>query len=80
MKMIETLISVPILGSFAAGANVVSELEAAPAIVANGVSGVSTGYPLIGLGLISALLISGLYMVAREMHREMLDHQDRRER
>ena len=78
MKLVEALVSMPVLASFAAGASLVVGTEAAPAIARNGVDGISAASPVFALGVIAALLASGLYLIVREMRLEAQDHQDKR--
>ena len=77
MKTVELLTGIPLIASLAGGASVISEMKSASAIAANGLDGDSYIYPIVGLGVIAALLISGLFMISREMRREMNDHSER---
>lgn len=79
MKTVEALLSMPILAAFAAGANIVTETDSATSVSTVGIDGISSAAPAIALGAIVFLLMSGLYVLAREMRLEAIDQRDRRE-
>ena len=70
MKSVEALLAFAPVTSFVAGANVVAGSGAAAKAGADGAHGLTSVYPLLGLGLLACLLASGLYLVSREMQTE----------
>ena len=80
MKTLEILVSMPILATFAAGANIVAGAETSTAFSAGSAEAMSGLTPVLALGAVSLLLASGLYVMAREMRMEAIDQRQRHER
>ena len=78
MKTVEALLSMPILATFVAGANIVAGADAANVAANSGVQTGSSAAPIVALGAIAVLLVSGLYLMAREMRLEEIDQRERR--
>ena len=81
MKTLEILVSMPILATFAAGANIVAGAETSTAFSAGSAEAMSGLTPVLALGaIVSLLLASGLYVMAREMRMEAIDQRERHQR
>lgn len=78
MKTLEAALSMPIIASFVAGANIVAESGTTAAISESSVSTGSAISPVLAIAAIATLLASGVYFLAREIRQEAVDEQDRR--
>ena len=77
MKTVEALLTLLVLAFFLAGANIIAESDAAAKIGTTAMHGTNTVYPLLALGLLAGLLVSGAYFVAREMRQEDIERRQR---
>lgn len=75
MRTLDALTSVPIVLAFLAGASIVSEGTEVASTDAVSAGHTASVFPLVAVGLLFALLISGLILVARET-----GHEDREKR
>ena len=78
MKTVEALLTMPILATFVAGANIIADADATTAVSNSGVEGMAGAAPVLALGAIAVLLASALYFIAREMRLEAIDQRERR--
>jgi len=78
MKTLEAALSMPIIASFVAGANIVAESGANMASSENSVSAELASSPVLAIAVIATLIASGVYFLAREIRQEAVDEQDRR--
>lgn len=77
MRILDALTSVPVVLAFLTGADLVSEGTEVASSDVVGIVQADSVVPFVGVGLLLALLISGLVLVARETREEDREKRNR---